>query len=135
MSSDSQQSELRFDTDSLYRVEIFTDQKTGSIRRMTPVDADGNVDSSRPVQYIGEASAMTPAGSLPLSFVLEGETLAEAAAGFAAGAEQSLAETVEELRRMHREQANQIMVPGQGQGGGPMGGAGGGFNPGGNIKL
>lgn len=133
MSPDSQSQELRFDTDSLYRVEIFTDQQTGSIRRMTPVDADGNADPSRPVQYIGEASAMTPAGSLPLSFMLEGETLAEAAAGFAEGAEQALAETVEELRRLHREQQNQIMVPGQG--GAPMGGAGGGFNPGGNIKL
>lgn len=134
MSSDSEQQELRFDTDSLYRVEIFTDQRTGSIRRMTPVDADGNIDPSRPVQYIGEASAMTPAGSLPLSFVLEGETLSEAATGFAEGAEQALTETVEELRRLQREQQNQIMVPGQGQGG-PMGGAGGGFSPGGNIKL
>ena len=114
--------QLKFDTDNLYRVEVFTDQRSGSIRRMTPVDGDGNVDSGREVRYIGEATAMTPAGSLPLNFELEGSSLAEAAEGFADGAQQALTETVEELRRMQSEQQNSIMVPGQQ---GPQGGGGG----------
>lgn len=133
MFSDTDEQELKFDTDDLYRVEVFTDQKSGSIRRMTPVDGQGNPDPARPVRYIGEASAMTPAGALPLSFELEGESLAEAATGFARGAEQALTETIEELRRMHREQQNSIMVPGQGSG--SMGGNSGGFPPGGGSPF
>lgn len=130
MNEQMQDQQTQFDTDNLYRVEVFTDQRSGSIRRMTPVDSDGNPDESRPVRYIGEATAMTPAGSLPLNFELEGSSLDEAARGFSEGAQQALAETVEELKRMQREQQNSIMVPGQegsqGGGGFPGGGGGGG---------
>lgn len=111
--SDDARDTLRFDTDNLYRIDTFTDQRSGSIRRMTPVDADGNDDPSRPVRYIGEASAMTPAGTIPLSFELEGDSLAQAAEGFADGAQQSFQETLEELKRMQRDQQQSIMVPGQ----------------------
>jgi len=114
MSTDDSQQIPNFDTDALYKVEVFTDQRTGSIRRMTPVDAEGNPDSSRPVRYIGEAQAMTPAGALPLSFELEGDNMAEAAEGFSKGAEQAMHETVEELKRMQRESQNSIVTPGQG---------------------
>ncbi|MDT8407963.1 MAG: hypothetical protein RQ741_00050 [Wenzhouxiangellaceae bacterium] len=123
MQDDTREQQLKFDTEDLYRVDVFTDQRSGSIRRMTPVDSDGNPDAERPVRYIGEASAMTPAGTLPLSFELEGGNLAEAAQGFPEGARQALQETVEELRRMQQEQQNSIMVPGQG--GSNMPGAGG----------
>jgi hypothetical protein len=133
MADENQEQELKFDTDNLYRVDVFTDQRSGSIRRMTPVDRDGNTDSSRPVRYIGEASAMTPAGALPLNFELDGDNLSDAASGFAQAAEQALNETVEELKRMQREQQSSIMVPGQGGGSGGMGGGGmgGGGMPGG----
>jgi hypothetical protein len=123
--------QLKFDTDNLYRVDVFTDQRSGSIRRMVPVDHEGNRDPARDVVYIGEASAMTPAGSLPLSFELSGDSLAEAAAGFSEGAEKALVETVEELKRMQRDQQNSIMVPGQGGGTGGQGGMPGGGMPGG----
>lgn len=128
MNEQAQDQQLQFNTDDLYRVEVFTDQRSGSIRRMTPVDGEGNPDSDRQVRYIGEATAMTPAGSLPLNFELEGASLAEAAEGFAEGAQQALTETVEELKRMQREQQNSIMVPGQegSQGGGGFPGGGGG---------
>ena len=114
MSADDSSQMPNFDTDQLYKVEVFTDQRTGSIRRMTPVDAEGHPDSTRPVIFIGEAQAMTPAGALPLSFELTGESMAEAAAGFAAGAEKALNDTVEELKRMQRESQNSIVMPGQG---------------------
>jgi len=131
MNEQVQQQQVDFDTENLYRVEVFTDQRSGSIRRMTPVDSDGNPDNSRQVRYIGEATAMTPAGSLPLNFELDGASLSEAARGFAEGAQQALTETVEELKRMQREQQNSIMVPGQEgpQGGGFPGGGGGGNSP------
>ncbi|GAB4179766.1 MAG: hypothetical protein Kow0020_15880 [Wenzhouxiangellaceae bacterium] len=119
--------DIQFDTGNLYRVEVFTDQKTGSIRRMTPVDADGNPDPSRAELFVGEATAMTPAGPLPLTFELEGSNLAEAAKGFAQGAEQALRETIEELRRLQREQQSSIVVPGQS---GPAVPGAGGLGPG-----
>lgn len=111
--SDDASDTLRFDTDNLYRIDTFTDQRSGSIRRMTPVDADGKDDATRPVRYVGEASAMTPAGTIPLSFELEGDSLASAAEGFSDGAQQAFQETLEELKRMQREQQQSIMVPGQ----------------------
>lgn len=123
---------LRFDTDNLYRIDTFTDQRSGSIRRMTPVDADGNDDPSRPVRYVGEASAMTPAGTIPLSFELEGESLSKAAEGFAEGAQQAFQETLEELKRMQREQQQSIMVPGQD---GKIDVPGGGMGGGGKIQF
>jgi len=134
--SDETREQLKFDTDNLYRVDVFTDQRSGSIRRLVPVDRDGNTDPDREVFYIGEASAMTPAGSLPLSFELSGNDLAEAAQGFAEAAEQALAETVEELKRMQREQQSSIMVPGKGGGAGGQGGMpGGGLPGGGSLKY
>lgn len=114
---DESPEQLRFDTDNLYRIETFTDQQSGSIRRMTPVDSEGNDDPNREVRYVGEASAMTPAGTIPLSFELEGTGLAQAAEGFAEGAEHALRETIEELKRMQREQQGSIMMPGQDGGG------------------
>jgi len=130
MNEQMQEQQIHFDTENLYRVEVFTDQRSGSIRRMTPVDGDGNPDPGRQVRYIGEATAMTPAGSLPLNFELEGSSLTEAAEGFAEAAQQALTETVEELKRMQHEQQNSIMVPGQqgSQGGGGFPGGGGGGN-------
>lgn len=134
--NDESSDKLRFDTDNLYRVDVFTDQRSGSIRRMVPVDHDGNTDPDREVVYIGEASAMTPAGSLPLSFELSGDNLAQAAEGFAEAAEQALVETVEELKRYQRDQQSSIMVPGQGGGSGGQGGMpGGGMPGGGSLKF
>lgn len=125
--------ELKFDTENLYREETFTDRRTGSIRRLVPVDARGNPDGDREVLYFGEAQAMTPAGALPLSFPLEGDSLEQAAGQFPDAARKALEDTVEELRRMQRESQNSIMVPGQGGGAGGMGGVGG--SGGGKIQF
>ncbi len=123
--------QLAMNPDQLYREEVFTDQETGSIRRLTPVNRDGSPDPDRDVQYVGQTQVMTPAGPLPLSFELQGNSLGEAAAQFAQAAGQAIQEAVEEIKRLQREQQSSIMVPGQGgQGGMPGGGM-----PGGGIKL
>ncbi len=136
MSSDEQLDQLTMNADQLYREEVFTDRQTGSIRRLTPVDSDGQTDSSRKVCFVGQTQVMTPAGALPLSFELAGPTLGEAVGQFAAGAEQGIQEAMEEIRKMQQESQSSIMVPGQGggQGGGGMGGGQGGM-PGGGLKL
>ena len=66
--SEASGEEIRMNPDELYREEIFTDRRVGTIQRLTPVTGDGADDPSRPVQFVGQASLMTPAGSLPISF-------------------------------------------------------------------
>ena len=56
------------DSASLYREEIVTDRKVGTIRVMTPIKEDGAQDSGRDVIYIGEAQLMTSVGALPINF-------------------------------------------------------------------
>ena len=105
--------EIAMDAEALYREEVFTDQKVGTIRRMTPVTAQGETDSAREVLYVGQAQMMTPAGALPLTFEIEAKDLAEAVQKFAEGANKALEETMQELQEMRRQQASQLVVPGE----------------------
>lgn len=103
--------EPRMDPNSLYREEVFTDQRMGTIRRLTPVDGQGAPDPSRPVLYVGQATVMTPMGSLPLSFELGGNSLAEAAASFGPAAQRAVEETARELQEMRRQASSSIVIP------------------------
>ncbi len=133
MTEQSIQDQLRMDPDALYREEQFSDQRAGQIRRLTPVTASGQDDPSRSVMFVGSTQVMTPAGALPLSFELPGETIGEAASHFADEAEKAIENAMEELKRMQREAQNSIVVPGQeGPGGAGGMGPGGGM---GNIQL
>jgi hypothetical protein len=116
--------ELKMDADALWREESYTDQKVGTLRVMTPVRRDGSPDGARAVQYIGQASIYTPAGALPISFELDAASLEQACEKFPEAARKAVDETMEQLREMRRQQASQIVVPGQG-GGMPGGGPGG----------
>lgn len=131
MNNPQRDNEIHMDASSLYREETFTDNAVGTLRRLTPVDEHGEVDSSRDTQFIGSTQVMTTAGPLPLSFELQATSLAEAAAAFGAGARQAFEQTMEELKEMQRQQASSIVVPKGGMdpgmgGPGGMGGAGGG---------
>ncbi|MDG1782578.1 MAG: hypothetical protein P8H52_03205 [Porticoccaceae bacterium] len=116
----SDQTDNAMDPNSLYREENFTDQKLGAIRKLIPVNSDGNDDKDREVMFFGSAQVMTPMGALPLNFALEGSTIGAAAEDFAGKAAIAVEEAAKELENMRREQASQIVVPGQGGGmGGP----------------
>jgi len=131
------QEQFRMDTSQLVREEAYTDQRVGSVRVLIPVKDDGEPDPSRSTSYFGQTQVMTQAGPLPLSFELPGGSLSEAIEGFAAAAEKAIEEAVEEIKRLQREQASSIMVPGQGgaSGLGDLKGGGSGGMPGGGIKL
>ena len=103
--------EPRMDVSGLYREEVFTDQRVGTIRRMTPVDADGAPDAGRTVLYLGQATVMTPMGSLPLSFELAAASLGEAVANFGPAAQRAVDETAREIQEMRRQQASSIVIP------------------------
>ena len=118
----------KMDAQDLYREDIYTDRRVGTLRVLTPVKADGTVDPARPVSYVGQAQIMTPAGALPLSFETDAKNLAEACEGFADGAKLAFEETMKELQEMRRQQASSIVIPEAGaasaltgQGGPPRG--------------
>lgn len=119
------QSEIEMQADAMYREEVFTDNAVGTIRRLTPVDRNGEPDSSREQSFVGSTQVMTQAGPLPLNFELEAKNLSEAIEGFGKAAKEAFEQTMEELREMQRQQASSIVVPGSGAGGG-MPGMGGG---------
>src|SRR5258707_12945489 len=67
--------EVQLDLKALYREDVFTDRRAGSIRRLTPVSADGSVDATRPVLFSGQTQLLTPAGVLPPGFGIEAAAL------------------------------------------------------------
>jgi hypothetical protein len=103
--------EPKMDSDDLYREDVYSDRKVGTIRVMTPVKRDGSPDPTRASVYVGQAQIMTPAGVLPLSFEIEARNLSEACAGFADGAKVAFEETMKELQEMRRQQASSIVIP------------------------
>ena len=119
--------EITMDAASLYREEIYTDRRIGTIRALVPVDSNGATDSARAIVYVGEAQIMTQMGPLPVSFEIEGRTLGDAVAGYAEAAKSAVERTVRELQDMRRQAASSLVLPGQGGGGfGPSGLGGGG---------
>ena len=111
MSSATDARQASMDSTQIYREEIFTDRKVGTIRRLTPVGADGSADAVRPVLYIGQAQIMTPMGAVPVSFDLDAGTLDAAIAKFGPAAESAVAQTMRELQEMRREQATSLVIP------------------------
>ncbi len=117
--------DMTMNPDELYREELYTDQRLGSIRVLVPVTAEGERDESRAVRYSGQVQIMTPAGPLPISFEIEAATLAEAVKGFGPAARQAIEETARELEELRRQTASGIVTPStedigriSGQGGG-----------------
>ena len=70
--------DIQLDPAALYREDIFTDRRAGSIRRLTPVTPTDAPDPSRAVLYSGQTQLLTPAGVLPLGFEIEAATLPDA---------------------------------------------------------
>ena len=111
MSSSTDGRQATMDSTQLYREETFTDRKVGTVRRLTPVAADGSPDAARPVIFLGQAQVMTPMGAVPLSFELDAATLNEAIEKFGVAAEAAVHQTMRELQEMRREQASSLVIP------------------------
>jgi len=123
-------SDAKMDSTALYREEVFTDRKVGTIRTLIPVKSDGSTDTGRKTVYAGEAQILTNAGPLPINFEIDASSLAEAAEKFSDVAKDAIERTVKELQELRRQAASSIVVP---QGGVPgMGGMGPG---GGKIQI
>jgi hypothetical protein len=123
--------EPQMDAAALYREEIFTDRKMGTIRRLTPVKADGSTDPARPVLYVGDAQILTQVGTLPLSFEIPAQSLQEAVTKFGPATKQAIEQAMRELQELRRQASSSIVIP---QGGVPPIGPGG-IPGGGKLKL
>ncbi len=111
MSSSFDGRQANMDSTQVYREETFTDRKVGTIRRLTPVAADGSADGARPVIFVGQAQVMTPMGAIPISFELEAASLNAAIEKFGPAAEQAVQQTMRELQEIRREQASSLVIP------------------------
>ena len=137
MPADSRSADATMDAASLYREEIITDRKVGTIRLMVPVKSDGTPDPSRPTIYTGDAQIMTNMGALPVSFDIDAANLAEAVANYGEAARAGIERTMRELQELRRQASSGLIVPPAGAasalagGGMPMGGMPGG----GKIQL
>ncbi len=121
----------KMDPATLYREEVYTDRKVGTIRTLTPVKSDGSADASRPMIYVGEAQLLTSMGAVPITFEIDAGSLDEAVKKFAGHAKEAVERTVKDIQEMRRQAASSIVVP---QGG--MGGVGpGGLPGGGKIQM
>lgn len=114
----------KMDLTALYREEIYTDRKVGTIRTLVPVKSDGSPDAARKTLYAGETQILTNAGPLPINFEIDAASLDEAAKKFADLAKQAIERTVNELQELRRQAASSIVVPQGGMGGMVPGGGG-----------
>lgn len=131
----AQELNVAMDATSLYREEMYTDRKIGTIRVMVPVTTEGTTDLSRPHLYAGEVQIMTQMGPLPVPFEIDATSLAQAVAGYADAAKEAVERTVQELQELRRQQSSGLVLPGSASmpGGGLPPGLGGGR--GGKIQM
>jgi hypothetical protein len=103
--------DLTVDLGNLYREENFTDLGVASVRRLTPVTADGSPDLGRTVVYIGETSLMTQVGPIPVQFTLDAATLEEAFRRFPDGVKTAVEQLNERAQEAMRAEASRLVVP------------------------
>lgn len=123
--------EISMDSANLYREELVSDRKMGTLRILRPIKTDGTEDASRDVVYVGQAQIMTPMGALPLAFEIEAASLQEAIGKFGDEAKKAIDNTMEELKELRRQAASSIVIP---EAGGGLPGAGG-LPGGGKIQF
>ena len=111
--------DFKMESADVYREDVYTDRKVGTIRALTPVKSDGSPDPTRKPAYVGEAQILTPMGAIPVTFEIDAVTLADAINKYDAAAKVGVERTVKEIQEMRRQAASSIVVP---QGGLPGGG-------------
>jgi hypothetical protein len=104
--------DLKLDEKSLYREEVFTDLRVGSLKQLTPVTKDGNRDMGRPMVYVGETQLMSQVGPVPVQTRIEAENLAAAIDRFPAAIQTAVEAMIEEVKELQRKEMSRIVVPG-----------------------
>ena len=105
-------SEIMLDDKNLFREEVFTDLRVGSIKQLTPVTSDGSRDMGRPMTYIGETQLMSQMGPLPVQTPIAAENLQEAMERFPAAIQTAVEAMINEVKELQRKEMSRIVVPG-----------------------
>lgn len=104
--------QVQFDRSNLYLEEVITDLRVGTIRRLTPLDVDGNRDLGRPMMFFAQAQIMSQMGPVPVSGKIEATTLKEAIDNYPQAVQAGIEALMEEAREMQRQEASRIVMPG-----------------------
>ena len=105
-------SEIKLDATSLYREEVFTDLRVGTLKQLTPVTSDGSRDMGRPMAYVGETQLMSQVGPLPVQAPIEAANLQEAMERFPAAVQRAVEAMIAEVKELQRKEMSRIVVPG-----------------------
>ena len=114
--TNEQQNNLDFSIDrsSLYREESFSDLKTGTVKRLTPVKADGSADKSRKTIFVGHTSILTPDGPLPIQNSIPAKELSQAIKKFPEAMQQAMEHLMEEVKKYKEQTESRIQKPDSG---------------------
>ena len=105
-------SEIKLDDTNLYREEVFTDLRVGSLKQLTPVTKEGERDLGRPMVYVGETQLMSQVGPLPVQTHIEAENLQAAIERFPAAIQTAVEAMIDEVKEHQRKEMSRIVVPG-----------------------
>jgi hypothetical protein len=108
---ETKRKKVRINQRDLYREEFFTDIQTGTIRQLTPVRANGEIDKSRMMLFFGQTNLITEHGPLPIQFRIEAKSLQQAIDKFPDAMEQHVEMMVEEAKKVQREEQSRIIIP------------------------
>jgi len=111
---------VKFNQSNLYREEVFSDLTIGSIRQMTPVKPNGEIDKNRKLLFMGQSQIYTPQGPLPIQFPIDAKNLQQAMEKFPEAMEAYVTHLVEEAKEMQKREQSRLIVPG----GSPASGSG-----------
>lgn len=101
--------EFKLDRANLYQEETFTDIRTGSVKRFTPVKPDGTPDKARKTIYLGQTNLYTPQGPLPIQNVIQAKDLAQAFKRFPEAMEEAVQRLMEEAKKLKDEKESPII--------------------------
>jgi len=117
MSEQNTLENIKIDGENLWKEEHITDLKVGNIRKLTPIKVDGTEDEMRQASYSATTNIMTPGGALPISGEIEAANLEEAVEKFPEAINAAVKKLQEDMVKMQKEQASQIVTPDQLRGG------------------
>ena len=101
--------DINIDDTNLYKEEMVSDLKMGTIQILTPVKPDGERDPDREVIYSCQTTLMTQMGSIPLNAKVEVDNLADAVAQFPEAIQGAIDKLMAEAERYARSKGFRFM--------------------------
>ena len=98
---------------NLYKEEAFTDMEGASIRRLTPINADGTRDKKRALVFFGHTQLLSSHGAVPVHCFLKAKNLDQAFKQFPLAMKESVEKMLKDLEAAEKKEDSRIIMPGQ----------------------